>query len=336
MISAGKRLGTTMRRGSGRQKRRKQPRTGVRKLKRSTDAAGGPDVFKRPTDSERARRILSKAFEDLAIRKFDVEAQRAFAEADSYFEETAEGRVLVIPTSLLYWEEGTDGIQLVVDATFRGGGIRASIAAEHFARQAELFFPDEATAVKALVDAFEYMRSVISGLPLHTTQALFMRRSNAIGRTPDAHLRLAIDTLRDTFEPFHIQLNKQRNELEKQLKQQKDRRGGSDPKHYWTDEQRDCLTRLYTQLKPVWIEAKRIAVNAQRSKDRQQKRDWRLEVLRAYPKIPKDLLERFAHPRADDAKPSDIAIIQAKMECGVSYDYSSRQLRKELLRKATH
>jgi len=325
-----------MRKGSRRQKRRKQPRTGVRKSKRSTDAARGPDVLKHPRDAERVRSILSKAFEDLAIPKFNGEAQCTFAEADSYFEETAEGRVLVIPTSLFYWEDRTDGIQLVVDASFRGGGIRASIAAEDLARKAELFFPDEAEAVKALVDAFEYMRTVISGLPLHTTQALFMRRSNAIGRTPDAHLRMALDTLRHTFEPFHIQLNKQRKELEKQLKQQKDRRGGSDPKHYWSHEQRDCLTRLYTQLKPVCIEAKRIAVNAQRSTDRQQKRDWKLEVLRAYPKIPKDLLERFAHPRADDAKPSDIAIIHAKRECGVSYDYSSRQLRKELLRKATH
>ena len=215
--------GYTMRRGSGRQERGKRPRKGVRKLKHSTGAVGGPDVFEHPTAAEHARRILSKAFEDLAIPKFNGEAQCTFAKADSYFEETEEGRVLVIPTSLFYWEERTDGIQLVVDASFRGGGIRASIAAEDFARKAELFFPDEAEAVKALVDAFEYMRTVISGLPLHTTQALFMRRSNAIGRTPDAHLRITLDTLRHTFEPFHIQLNKQRNELEKHLKQQKDR-----------------------------------------------------------------------------------------------------------------
>lgn len=123
-----------MRRGSGRQERGKQLRKGVRKLKHSTGAVDGPDVFEHPTDAERAQRILSKAFEDLAIPKFDVEAKHAFAEADSYFEETANGRVLVIPTSLFYWEERTDGIQLVVDASFRGGGIRASIAAEHFAR----------------------------------------------------------------------------------------------------------------------------------------------------------------------------------------------------------
>ena len=108
------------------------------------------------------------------------------------------------------------------------------------------------------------------------------------------------------------------------------RGGAHNVKHLWTDEERACLAAKYKELRPVWVEAKRIARAAQKSQERTRRREWRKEVLRAYPNLPTDLLERFASPRAEDAKPADIAVIHAKRECGVKDEYSSRHLRDQI------
>lgn len=106
--------------------------------------------------------------------------------------------------------------------------------------------------------------------------------------------------------------------------------GARNVKHAWTDEDRVCLATKYEELQPIWIEAKRIAKDAQKSKERTRKKEWREEVLRAYPHLPTDLLERFSNPRADDAKPADIAVIHAKRECGITDKYSPRHLRDQI------
>jgi hypothetical protein len=108
------------------------------------------------------------------------------------------------------------------------------------------------------------------------------------------------------------------------------RGGARNVKHTWTDEERDCLVAKYKELQPIWIEAKRIAKGAQKSRERTRKKEWRAEVLRAYPHLPADLLERYANPRADDAKPSDIAVIHAKRECGITEEYSPKHLREQI------
>lgn len=107
-------------------------------------------------------------------------------------------------------------------------------------------------------------------------------------------------------------------------------RGGSQPKHRWTDTDYECLTQKYDELKVVWIDAKRIAKDAQKAKSPRRNQGWRAEVLRAYPDLPEDLLDRFVHLRADDAKPSDIAIIHALRECGVKELYTPRELREKI------
>jgi hypothetical protein len=107
-------------------------------------------------------------------------------------------------------------------------------------------------------------------------------------------------------------------------------RGGSKPKHQWTDTELACLTQQYRELQIVWVDAKRIARDAQKARSPKRNKEWRAEVLRAYPALPGDLLDRFAHLRSDDAKPSDIALIHAAKECGIKEQYTTRELREKM------
>jgi hypothetical protein len=106
------------------------------------------------------------------------------------------------------------------------------------------------------------------------------------------------------------------------------RGGARNIKHRWTDNERQCLRARYDELRPIWNEAKRIALQAQRSREKTRKANWRKEVLNAYPDLPADLLERFAKPfKGDDSsRPATMAMLQAKRECGISEEYSFRQL----------
>jgi hypothetical protein len=108
------------------------------------------------------------------------------------------------------------------------------------------------------------------------------------------------------------------------------KRGGSRAKHHWTHTQLAGLARKYDELKVIWLDAKRIAKDARRARSPKRNQQLREEVLRAYPDLPQDLLERFAHLRADDAKPSDIALLHAQRESGVTDPYTPRELRKKI------
>jgi hypothetical protein len=102
--------------------------------------------------------------------------------------------------------------------------------------------------------------------------------------------------------------------------------GKRNVKHNWTPEELKCLAKNYLELQPIWREAKQIARAAKKSQVAVRRNNWRAEVLRAYPDLPADLLERFQHVRSDDAKPSDIALIHAKIKCGVMETYTAREL----------
>jgi hypothetical protein len=102
--------------------------------------------------------------------------------------------------------------------------------------------------------------------------------------------------------------------------------GARNVKHDWTPSELDCLVENYEVLSPIWREAKRIARLARKSPEASRRNNWRAEVLRAYPDLPSELLDRFQHLRADDAKPSDIALIHAKIKCGVMETYTAREL----------
>lgn len=93
------------------------------------------------------------------------------------------------------------------------------------------------------------------------------------------------------------------------------RGGARNVKHIWNDQDRACLANKYTELQPIWIEAKRIARVAQNSAEITRKKDWRNEVSGVYPNLPKDLLEKFATLKGDDSKPSDIALAHAARLC---------------------
>lgn len=107
--------------------------------------------------------------------------------------------------------------------------------------------------------------------------------------------------------------------------------GARNVKHKWTDTDRACLATRYAELQPIWIEAKKIAKNAQDSLEGTRRKNWRKEVLAVYDTLPADLLERFVALRADDAKPSDIAILHAGRLClPETVELSVGRLRKEL------
>jgi hypothetical protein len=102
--------------------------------------------------------------------------------------------------------------------------------------------------------------------------------------------------------------------------------GARNVKHDWTPDELECLAKNYQELQPIWREAKQIARAAQKSPVASRRNNWQAEVLRAYPDLPNDLLNHFKHVRADDAKPSDIALIHAKTKCGVIETYTPREL----------
>jgi len=105
--------------------------------------------------------------------------------------------------------------------------------------------------------------------------------------------------------------------------------GARNIKHLWTDKERSCLANHFERLKPIWAEAKRISKEARKSKESTGRRQWREEILRAYPELPKDLIERLSVPRSDEAKPIDIAITHAARLC-ISATYSPRRLKDEI------
>jgi|GEM_PF-3019625 len=106
--------------------------------------------------------------------------------------------------------------------------------------------------------------------------------------------------------------------------------GPRNVKHTWTDEERECLATKYHDLRAVWIEAKRIVRTAQKSPEPTRQKEWRKEVLAVYEGLPEDLLERYKTPRADDAKPSIIAIIHAARLCVPNVELSPARLMEEV------
>ena len=87
--------------------------------------------------------------------------------------------------------------------------------------------------------------------------------------------------------------------------------GARNIKQNWTEEDCACLAEKYEELRPVWLDAKEIAKESQKSRIRNRKKEWRHEVLRVYPTLPPDLLEHFSVMRGS-TKPSDLALIACK------------------------
>jgi hypothetical protein len=199
------------------------------------------------------------------------------------------------------------------------------------------FLFSETEAVEALVSAIQYLcYELASALPNLQNQ-IGLRRINTFDKNLYRELVNSYPYIKEGFESSEEVLAKRqlvveadRKALGKQLRADRERRGGSEAKHKWKDSELECLAAKYDDFKPIWIEAKRIAKDAQKSKERSRRTGWRSEVLRAYPYLPTELLDRFTHPRSEDAKPSDIAIVHAKRECGIAADYSARELRKKV------
>lgn len=105
--------------------------------------------------------------------------------------------------------------------------------------------------------------------------------------------------------------------------------GPRNVKHVWTDEDRQCLAEQYERLKPIWLEAKRIAKAAQNATEHSRRKRWAEAVAATYPELKSDLIERLA-PDSSDARPADIALIHAARICIPAVRLTVRKLREEI------
>lgn len=110
--------------------------------------------------------------------------------------------------------------------------------------------------------------------------------------------------------------------------------GARNIKHRWTDKQRQCLAQNYERLKPIWLEAKRIARDAQGAKESNRRLRWAEAASATYPELDADLIARLA-PDSSDARPADIALTHATRICIPGKTFSTRKLREEIRKVKT-
>jgi hypothetical protein len=108
--------------------------------------------------------------------------------------------------------------------------------------------------------------------------------------------------------------------------------GRQNIKHTWRMRDYACLSVHYDRLKPIWREAKRIAKEAQNSKERTRQKRWKEEVAAIYQEqdLPADLIDLLEVPQA--TPPADLALTHAARKCIPEATYSLKVL-KEKLRK---
>jgi DNA-binding transcriptional MerR regulator len=103
-------------------------------------------------------------------------------------------------------------------------------------------------------------------------------------------------------------------------------------RHHWTKTDYLCLHKHHERLKPIWGEAKRIARQAQKSKEPKRRARWKEEVAETYraEALPADLIEHTSLP--DEWPPSDLALVHAGRLCvpDVSPPYSLKVLKEKL------
>jgi hypothetical protein len=184
-------------------------------------------------------------------------------------------------------------------------------------------------------------REVYEAETYRISKELAVRLPDMAGLLVTAATKIIEISVRNTFAEQTGQVEKKTKleDMEKMLepfwKQIKERQlgvttgGAHNVKHVWTDEHRACLESNYERLKPIWKEAKRIAVAAQKSKESTRSQRWQEEVKGTYPDLPGDLVERLSAPRSDEAKPADIALTHAARLC-IPVILSLRSLRDEL------
>lgn len=103
-------------------------------------------------------------------------------------------------------------------------------------------------------------------------------------------------------------------------------------RHNWTTTDYLCLEIHNERLKPVWKEAKRIARQAQKSKEPRRRARWKEAVAETYraEDLPEDLIEHLISP--GDWPPGDLALTHAGRLClpNVSPPYSLKKLKESL------
>lgn len=106
--------------------------------------------------------------------------------------------------------------------------------------------------------------------------------------------------------------------------------GRQNIKHTWRMRDYACLIVYYDRFKPIWREAKKIAKEAQNSKERTRQTRWKEEVAAIYQEhdLPADLIDLLEIPQA--TPPADLALAHAARKCIPETSYSLKVLKEKL------
>jgi hypothetical protein len=243
---------------------------------------------------QRARRITSQALQETKIE------ERATGHLQGF---SLFGRGNV------YWQQVGDDIELVFTVRkWSGEKLDASLSLSGLAVNIASFFPDDAVAVKALVDTIQYIQSVILGLFPNVHNALMARAIKSIEK------HFIPGQGRKMLEKFDAILKPSKSSTDlamQQLRAEKTkRRGGSTPEIEVTDEQCATLSDNYPVLLVHWR-------NVRRWQKDNPSGNWR-----GYAKVdqldtPDDLLDRVFDLDPYHRKPSAIAHEHAARRCGI-------------------
>lgn len=107
--------------------------------------------------------------------------------------------------------------------------------------------------------------------------------------------------------------------------------GRRNVKHEWSMRDYACLDVHYERLKPIWREAKRVAKEAQSSREPSRRRRWKEAVEAIYKdeNLPDDLIAQLEIPQA--TPPSELALTHAGRICIPDVTYSTKVLKEKLL-----
>lgn len=281
----------------------------------------------------------AEPLEALFDRQLRILAEALFASTIPYLDDQTLLPPLKDGQISASWRIKDKDVELVLSSKFlKIGPFQCSIFLNGLVHELlPLAVYDEWQAVAALGAALDYLCAEISQALPRLQVHLLERSLNAVEKNELKQMdrwspmgRKLFQATKNTLAQMSKLNERQRQQLEKKLRDKRDGRGGSGAKHDWTDEELNLLANKYEDYKPIWLEAKRIAKSAQNSRERSRRIGWREEVLRAYPYLPIELLNRLSSPRSEKAKPSDIAILHAKQETGVIPAYSTRELRKKI------
>jgi hypothetical protein len=260
-----------------------------------------------PDSSEEAKAERAQSILALALQEAKIEERRNLDELPFLHEGTK-----------ICWQKIGDDVELVFKySTWRGEKLHASIFIKDLVLQIASLFQSDVEAVKALVDALNYIQAVISNLLSDVSKGLIVRGVTFLEKN------VSSSDLGELLRKHRENLLKpEKSKIEmamKQLRAEREKRGGSRPEMEVTDDQCALLSDNYSVLVKHWWEIRRrYKVNPSGN--------WRDHAKVDQPDTPDDLLNRVFDLDPYVRKPSAIALEHAARRCGIpanTYSFSN-------------